>query len=185
MPAERLRRVLVTGVGGPAGIAVMRTIAVEMMMTLAGPDTDPDAAGLYLVPEPQRAIVPPGDDPQFADVLLELCRRELIDVVVPTVDVELLPLARRRERFEAAAAVALVLAEESTLEVCLDKRSLDACCRKRVRVPDCLACRRRLRLAGAGHARDRQAAPGQRLPRPAARSGDEASISRGSRAMER
>ncbi len=135
MSVERRRRVLVTGVGGPAGIAVMRAIAGETT-TIFAADIDPYAAGLYLVPETQRAIVPPGDHPQFADVLLEVSRRERIDVVVPTVDVELLPLARRRERF-ASARVALVLAEESTLEVCLDKWALDACCRDRVRVPDC------------------------------------------------
>jgi carbamoyl-phosphate synthase large subunit len=127
--------VLVTGTGGPAGIAVMRAIAGERITVFAA-DMDPYAAGLYAVPEPQRVIVAPGLRTDFADALLELCDRERIDVVVPTVDVELLPLARRREDF-TSSDVTLVLARESTLEVCLDKWALHERCRACVRVPDC------------------------------------------------
>lgn len=132
---ERAARVLVTGAGGPAGIAVMRAIARDGVAIFAG-DIDPYAAGLYVVPESQRVLLPRGDGADFADVLLEICRRERIDVVVPTVDVELLPLARRRSGF-ASARVALVLAHESTLEVCLDKWALHRRCRAVARVPDC------------------------------------------------
>jgi carbamoyl-phosphate synthase large subunit len=51
--------------------------------------------------------------------------------VVPTVDTELLPLARMREEFDAK----LVLASEATLAVCLDKWELAQRCSGRVRVP--------------------------------------------------
>jgi carbamoyl-phosphate synthase large subunit len=133
MPVDRPGRVLVTGAGGPSGISVMRAIESPSITTFAG-DVDPYAAGLYLVPAAQRAILPRGDDPGFTDHLLGLCRREQIDVVVPTVDSELLPLARERDRF-AAEDVTLVLASEQTLAVCLDKWALDARCRDAVRTP--------------------------------------------------
>jgi carbamoyl-phosphate synthase large subunit len=58
-----------------------------------------------------------------------------VDVVVPTVDSELIPLAACRARFEQAG-VQLVLAPLQTLEVCLDKWALHACCHGRVRTPD-------------------------------------------------
>ncbi len=135
MPVELPGRVLVTGAGGPSGIAVMQSIASDTLTVLAG-DIDPYAAGLYLVPPGQRFILPRGDDPAFADRLFELCERESVDVVVPTVDSELLPLARERDRF-AAAGVTLVLADEQTLAVCLDKWALDARCRRAVRTPRC------------------------------------------------
>src|SRR6185295_2604222 len=63
--------------------------------------------------------------------LLARCSREGVDVVVPTVDTELLPLARMRTQFEAQ----LVLASEATLAVCLDKWELAQRCAGRVRVP--------------------------------------------------
>lgn len=140
MPPD-VPRVLVTGSGGPSGISILRAMAGEPVELLAA-DIDPYAAGLYLVPPERRAILPRGDDPAFATTLLALCGRLHVDVVVPTVDSELLPLALRRDEY-AAAGVALVVAAAETLRVCLDKWALDARCRDGVRVP-------RTRLADAG-----------------------------------
>jgi carbamoyl-phosphate synthase large subunit len=97
-------------------------------------DIDPYGAGLYLVPASRRAIVPRGEDPRFVDAVLELCRREDVEVVVPTVDTELLPFASARARY-ADAGVRLVLASGPTLRVCLDKWLLAERCRDAVCVP--------------------------------------------------
>jgi len=123
-------RVLVTGAGGPSGISILRAMEGEPVEMLAA-DIDPFAAGLYLVDADRRFLLPRGDDPRFATDLLARCAREGVDVVVPTVDTELLPLARMREEFEAK----LVLASEATLAVCLDKWELAQRCSGRVRVP--------------------------------------------------
>ena len=133
MSADR-PRVLVTGVGGPSGISILRAMEREPV-ELIGADIDPFAAGLYLVGPERRAILPRGDDPRFSDVLFALCERLGVQVVVPTVDTELLPLARERERY-AEAGVTLVLASVETLEVCLDKWQLAERCVDRVRVPE-------------------------------------------------
>jgi carbamoyl-phosphate synthase large subunit len=127
-------RVLVTGVGGPSGISILRAMEGEPVTTL-GADIDPYAAGLYLVPPERRAILPRGDHPRFSAMLLDTCARLGAQVVVPTVDTELLPLARERERY-AAAGVELVVASVATLEVCLDKWRLAERCAGRVRVPE-------------------------------------------------
>ena len=132
MPPE-LPRVLVTGAGGPSGISILHAMAGEPVEMLAG-DIDPFGAGLYSVDTAHRSILPRGDDPRFTDHLLERCRRDAIDVVVPTVDTELLPLARRRDEF-AAAGTTLVLASVETLETCLDKWVLAERCQGHVRVP--------------------------------------------------
>ena len=79
-------------------------------------------------------LLPRGDDPRFADVLLAACEETGAGVLVPTVDSELLPLAQDRERYEAAG-VKLVLASEETLAVCLDKWALAERCHGHVRVP--------------------------------------------------
>jgi carbamoyl-phosphate synthase large subunit len=127
-------RVLVTGVGGPSGICLLRALAPRPVTLLAG-DIDPYAAGLYLVEAEQRVILPRGDDEQFTATVLSWCERHSVDVVVPTVDSELIPLAASRELF-ARARVALVLAPLETLRVCLDKWTLHSRCHRQVRVPE-------------------------------------------------
>ena len=127
-------RVLITGVGGPSGVCLLRALAERPVTLLAG-DIDPYAAGLYLVEPSRRVILPRGEDERFAEMLLAWCEREAVDVVVPTVDSELIPLATHRARFEGAG-VRLVLAPHGTLDVCLDKWALHARCNGKVRTPD-------------------------------------------------
>jgi carbamoyl-phosphate synthase large subunit len=121
-------------VGGPSGICILQALAERPVTLLAG-DIDPYAAGLYLVEPDRRVILPRGDDERFADVVLTRCEQESVDVLVPTVDSELVPLATRRAQFEGAG-VRLVLAPLETLEVCLDKWALHARCHGQVHVPE-------------------------------------------------
>ncbi len=97
---------------------------------------DPYAAGLYMVPAEHRVILLPGSHTAFAEATLEVCRRLRVDALIPTVDDELLPLARMRATF-ARDGIVLVLARESTLQACLDKWELHQRCRASVRVPGC------------------------------------------------
>ncbi len=131
-------RILITGAGGPSGYSLLVGFeAAERGWELYAADIDPNAAGLYLVGPAQRAILPRGDDPAFTELLLRLCTERAIDVLIPTVDSELLPIARRRAEFEQAGT-ALVLASQATLETCLDKWRLQEACEGHVRVPRCV-----------------------------------------------
>lgn len=127
-------RVLITGVGGPSGQSIMKSLDTHDVELLAA-DLDPYAAGLYLVPAERRFLLPRGDDPAFADHLLALVRRERVDVVFPTVDSELLSVAERRAEF-AAAGAAVVVASPETLRTCLDKWALHQACAGEVRVSE-------------------------------------------------
>ncbi|MDG4824695.1 ATP-grasp domain-containing protein [Asanoa sp. WMMD1127] len=125
-------RVLVTGAGGPAGIAVIRSLSRVPGVTPVAADMDPYAAGLYLVDD--RALVPAGAAPSFVPELLDLCRRERVDVVVPTVDDELLPLAGARGIFRDIG-VRLALTGTPALECTLDKLALARRCAATVHTP--------------------------------------------------
>ncbi|HST63635.1 MAG TPA: ATP-grasp domain-containing protein [Mycobacteriales bacterium] len=125
-------RVLITGAGGPAAVAAMLDLpdAVEWVAA----DIDPHAVGLYLVPPQRRLLVPRGDDPELVDRLLEAAARHQVDVVWPTVDSELEPVAEASDRF-AAIGVRVLSAPVPALAVCLDKWLLIQRCRDVVRVP--------------------------------------------------
>jgi len=127
-------RVLVTGAGGPAGIAVMKSLSSVPSVEALAADMDAWAAGLYLVPAQNRVIVPAGDAGDFVPALIGICERLSVDVVVPTVDAELMPLALSRDDF-ARRGVALMLAPDKALAQTLDKLALARVCADAVRVP--------------------------------------------------
>ncbi|MCF6736748.1 ATP-grasp domain-containing protein [Blastococcus sp. KM273129] len=120
-------RVLVTGAGGPAGIAVLRSLARRDDVVLLAADMDRYASGLYLVEAGARHLVRPGLDEEFVDHLVALCERERVDVLFSTVDVELPRLAAERKRLDAVGTT-LAAPSLETLEVCLDKYALAQRC---------------------------------------------------------
>ena len=114
-------RILLTGAGGPSAISVWKSLAGAHELYMA--DMDPCAAGLYLVPPAQRLLVPRGDAPPFVDHVLKACRERGIDLLVPTVDAELIPLAQARDRFDEAG-IRLALAPLECLQLCRDNHRL-------------------------------------------------------------
>lgn len=121
MPSEALR-VLVTGVGGPAGLAVIRALAGDDVELYAA-DIDPYAQGLYHVAEQRRLIVPRGDAPDFGLRLRELSVEHGIDLLIPTVEVEMPAIIGERALFRTAG-VGVLAPEAGPLAVCLDKWTL-------------------------------------------------------------
>lgn len=126
-----MTRVLVTGAGGPAGVAVIRSLLRRDDVTVFSADMDGWASGLYLVPAAQRRLVEPGASPEFVDSLIALVAADAIDVVFSTVDVELPPLARRRTELGAVLAAPSL----ETLDVTLDKFALAERCAPLLRTP--------------------------------------------------
>ncbi|MEM7414077.1 MAG: ATP-grasp domain-containing protein [Gemmatimonadota bacterium] len=136
MPTRQLHhplRVLVTGAGGPAGLGLIRQYQ-DARHEVYAVDMDPRAAGLHLVPDEQRALVPAGSHRHFGARLYALCEEWGIDVLVPTVDVELTAVARRRTNF-SRIGTRCVLALDETLATSLDKVALAETCRSKVPVP--------------------------------------------------
>jgi carbamoyl-phosphate synthase large subunit len=65
-------------------------------------------------------LVPRVDSAEFVGAMVDLVRREGVDVIVPTIDTELPVLAANRSTFAAAGARALV-SDPATIEICFDK----------------------------------------------------------------
>ena len=65
-------------------------------------------------------LVPPLDSGQYIDALLELVERHEIDLLVPLIDYELIPIAAAADRFAELGCCALV-SSESVVRVCRDK----------------------------------------------------------------
>ncbi len=121
-----MKKILITGAGGPAAVGLVRS-AVAAGYDVFAADMSPAAAGLYLVPPDRRFLVPPGKDEAFTGTVFELCRTNAIDLLIPTVDVELRNCARA-EGLLKSVGTQLLCAGDRALRGCLDKYELLSAC---------------------------------------------------------
>jgi carbamoylphosphate synthase large subunit len=128
--------VLVTASGAPGTAALLRALRMngERRVRLVGADMSPQAVGRHFCDA--FFVVPPGDDPAFADAILGIAERERVDAVLPQSSFDLLGLARARERFSASEVAALV-SSPATIERANDKAEAYALLERiGVRAPD-------------------------------------------------
>src|SRR5436309_9957015 len=92
--------ILVSASGVPGTAALLRALREngERPVRLVGTDMSARAIGRHLCDAFHQ--VPPGPEPGFADAVLDVCRQEHVDAVLPQSSFDLLGLAEAKERFE-------------------------------------------------------------------------------------
>jgi carbamoyl-phosphate synthase large subunit len=111
-----LPTVLVTGAGGPAGVAVLRALVSVTRVVAA--DADPSAVGLRLAHG--SGVVPLGSHPGFVPALRELALNTDARALVCTVAEEMVAVRRDRELLDEAG-IATWLPTAEAVTTCLDK----------------------------------------------------------------
>lgn len=91
---------------------------LDVALDIHGTDIDWFAPGMHLVDRPH--IVPRLDSPEYLPALLDLVRRQHIDLLVPLIDSELVTLAANATRFAELRCLALV-SSERVVRICRDK----------------------------------------------------------------
>jgi carbamoyl-phosphate synthase large subunit len=109
--------VIVTGAGGPAGVAALRWLRAAGHRVIAV-DADPDAVGLRL--GDGAAVVKRYDDPGYAESLAIAARAAGATVLVPTVAEELLALGVARDEL-TAVGLRMWLPDPDAVTNCIDK----------------------------------------------------------------
>jgi carbamoylphosphate synthase large subunit len=113
-------RVLVTAVGGGVGQAVLRALRGSTLpLTVVGTDATPWSTGLYTA---DKGYLVPGAGAKeaYRSRILEICRAEGIEVLIPGSDPELGPLAELVGDLEALGCRTIV-ASPACIRVCRDK----------------------------------------------------------------
>ena len=116
-PGRRPATTIVTGAGGPAGVAVIRAL-VGAGHRVVGADADDLAVGARLAHG--AAIIPRADHPRFVGALCRLAASAGATVVIPTVAEELVALAEGRAEM-AAAGLASWVPHPEAVRACVDK----------------------------------------------------------------
>lgn len=115
--ASRPQVVLVTGAGGPAGVAVIRWLKAAGHRVIAV-DASPEAVGLRLADG--SAVIARGGQPGFADSLATAARAAGATVLVPTVAEELLYLGAARDQLASVGLRTWLPHADAVLD-CIDK----------------------------------------------------------------
>src|SRR5664280_1106177 len=119
--------ILITAVGCPGTVALLRSLREngEREVRLVGVDMNAQAIGRHLCDV--FATVPAGSDPGFAGAILEICRREGVDVVLPQSSHTLEGLAIEKESF---GDIVVVVASIEAIRRSNDKAETLALCDK-------------------------------------------------------
>lgn len=101
MQKQKPITVLITAAGNvfmPGTTQCLRAVT-EREIRLIGADMNEDATILQMFDVCYQ--VPRGDAPEYVDTILDICRKEKVDVVLPIMSVELNALSARKKDFEA------------------------------------------------------------------------------------
>jgi len=114
-------KVLITAAGSTNGVNVISALRQqkEIPLYLVGADMDPLAAGMYLADA--HYVVPKASSPDYIPRLIAICKKEGIEIVLPTYSAELPFLAAMKERL-ALAGLRLALSSREVYEITEDKR---------------------------------------------------------------
>lgn len=93
------RTVLITGVGSPGAPGVIQSLRLtnKFNFHLIGVDANRTAVGAAMVD--RFYVIPEATKPAFIPSLLQICNQESVQVLLPMVTAELIPLARHSSEF--------------------------------------------------------------------------------------
>ena len=122
--------VLVTGCGAPGfpgTLWSLRQSPSGEALRVVGTDVRREQAGRHLADEFYR--VPPAEDEAFVDELVDVCREESVDVILPQVTRELPVLASNKTAFEEVGTTVAV-SDANAIADANDKKALIDVCRE-------------------------------------------------------
>ncbi len=88
--------VLITAVGGPAGLSALRSLKIIERFKLVCTDADPLAPGLYDTSVTSYTL-PFANDKKYIQKLIEIATRESVDVIFPCSDEEILQISKNKK----------------------------------------------------------------------------------------
>ena len=68
-------------------------------------------------------LIPAIGEENYISSVIDICRKEKIDLIVPTIDTELLILAENREEIENSTGAKVLLSDNRVIKICRDKNN--------------------------------------------------------------
>ena len=115
-------RILFTSVGRRVELMQAYHLAAEKLdisLMIYGADITDSAPALRFCNV--RRMICRIKDKQYIPMLLEICEKDKIDAVIPTIDTDLLLLSQNKKRFSAIGTI-VVISDLAMIQLCRDKR---------------------------------------------------------------
>jgi len=114
--------ILITGAGAAGAVPIIQTLRRGLPdVRIIGVDAASLAAGKYFVD--RFYVVPMAREPEYLNVMLEICQREKVKVALISVDEEIAVLVKNKPTF-VTVGTQLALADPENVLTCLDKLML-------------------------------------------------------------
>lgn len=110
-----------TGAGAPGAAGILKCLREESSFRVTVADAYSNAYGQHLATAFET--IPPATFPSFADILLSVCKKNSIDIVLPLVTRELIPLAVHKSAFENEG-IKIPVSPAASLEIANNKSRL-------------------------------------------------------------
>ncbi|MEM3458323.1 MAG: hypothetical protein QXN36_06015 [Candidatus Bathyarchaeia archaeon] len=111
-----MKRIMVTGAGGPAGINFVMSLRIAPeKMFIVGTEANPHF--VYLAPTEEKYLVPKATEQLYIDKLNELIEKEKIEFLHPQPDIEVQVVSENREKLKAKT----FLPSKKAVNTCQDK----------------------------------------------------------------
>jgi len=111
-------KILVKGAGGPAGICIIKDL--KKRHEVIAVDADFLASGLFLVKK--RYVVPPAQSSESIFKILEIAKKENVEVIIPTVEEEMINFAKNSLEFKKNG-ITVVVSNPQSIEIATNKSS--------------------------------------------------------------
>jgi carbamoyl-phosphate synthase large subunit len=111
-----MKRIMVTGAGGPAGINFIMSLQISPeKIFIVG--TEANCHFVFLAPTDKKYLVPKAEEANYIDRLNEIIEKEKIEFLHVQPDIEVMVVSENREKLKANT----LLPSKNTVKACQDK----------------------------------------------------------------
>ena len=115
-------RLMLTSVGGLVSPGIIESLRrADETVYIVGIDMQPDAIGFYFVDKSH--VVPRGDSSDYIPCLMEMAKKENVQVIVPCSDEELLSISKTKSDFGREGIIPLC-SDYETVSIAIDKGTM-------------------------------------------------------------
>lgn len=112
--------VLVTGVGAPQGLSIMKAIRSSTIpVNIIGCDCNPMSVGLFR--SNVGYVVPKATEDNFIDTIINICKKEKIDIIFSGTEKDMKIFSENKQRIEKEAGSFVLVSDTGVLDITMDK----------------------------------------------------------------